>query len=199
MYFHYDRSIVIYEFREFGKNRNTSLPFIERSNYIKPSQNPPQLELEAEANHAVHFSAEVENGEVYDVFDITPGFDLVFRCSEQNCLPSSLHKKEFIRVRIVSIDESAKQVLLRSLGEPQNRVHQKAVSALEKKDFEMVRAVQGRCRSCLLNVEKPLHVVGGMFYSCDRGNGYYTKSFYSSLILVCWFLRVVGKIMMLES
>ena len=185
MYFHYDRSIVIYEFREFGKNRNTSLPFIERSTYVKPSQIPPTLELQSDLKRAVQFNPEVKNGQVYDVYDITPGFDLVFRCSEQNCLPSSLQKKEFIRVRIVSIDESAKYALLRTLGESQARLHQKAVSPLEKDDFEIVKVVQNRCRSCLLKKEKPLHVVGAMLYSCDRGSGYYGKSFYSSLILVC--------------
>ncbi len=176
MFFQYDNSIVVYELRHFGKQRNSALPFIERSSYVNVSKHSRN-------------SAE-SNFEVYNIYDIVPGFDLVFMSAEQTCLPVSLKQNHHcVTLRITAIDEGAKQEILRSIGDVSGHSHVlcKQMTAAEKVAYDAVLSVQVKCRSRLVDdSEKPLNVLKAVIDFCSKGSrlGYYQKEFYSNLLMV---------------
>ena len=162
----------MYELKLFGKHRSTSLPFIERSNYVNISRVP-----NGNSDSLKH---------VYGVHDITPGFDLVFMTSEQNCLPPALRQnRHCVVLRITAIDETAKFAILKSLAiGDYKQVLCKQMSIDERKSYRDLLKLQKRNQEFIAEQNKPLSVMKGMVAFCNRGTGYFAKDFYQNVVMV---------------
>ncbi|XP_047125720.1 calcyphosin-2 isoform X1 [Hydra vulgaris] len=91
VFFVSDKSLTMYEFRQFG-NRSNALPFIQRGCY--------------------HHLKGYYKGEMYCLFDICPGNDLLFETSQHATLPDSMKKKAFAVFRITDVDAACKNKYL---------------------------------------------------------------------------------------
>lgn len=90
-YFLNDKTITMYEFRQFG-TRSNALPFIQRGNYVH-----------------LHGS---RKGKAYSILDISAGKDLAFVTEHQSSLPDTLKTKQTASFRITEVDEENKNKLL---------------------------------------------------------------------------------------
>uniref|UniRef100_UPI00398E875A calcyphosin-2 isoform X2 n=1 Tax=Pristiophorus japonicus TaxID=55135 RepID=UPI00398E875A len=114
-FFAFDKSLTVYEYRQFGKNRTNALPFIQRGIYC-------------------HQYGRRERRQ-YDVGDFYVGANLTFRTAQHVGLPASVQEKPLLTLRIIGIDETAKRSLLTS-GNP-------ALSKQEIDDRNIFMSVQG--------------------------------------------------------
>ncbi|XP_069485505.1 calcyphosin-2 isoform X2 [Ambystoma mexicanum] len=90
-FFAYDKSLTIYEYRQFGKNRTSALPFIQKGIY----------------NH----QCGRRKGKLYALGDIYVGANLTFSTVDHVGLSESLKKKRLVTIRIISVDEEAMDYL----------------------------------------------------------------------------------------
>ncbi|XP_069760413.1 calcyphosin-2 isoform X2 [Narcine bancroftii] len=88
-FFAFDKSLTVYEYRRFGKNRTNALPFIQRDIYCH------------------HYGRRKRRQ--YDVGDFYVGANLTFLTTEHVSLPASVQAKNLLTLRITSIDEIAKR------------------------------------------------------------------------------------------
>ncbi|XP_075713091.1 calcyphosin-2 isoform X2 [Rhinoderma darwinii] len=86
-FFAHDKSVTIYEYRQFGKNRTNALPFIQKGIYL-------------------HKCGQ-RRGKPYGIEDIYPGADLTFLTAEHQSLSESLRQNPMLTIRITAIDEEA--------------------------------------------------------------------------------------------
>ncbi|XP_069831395.1 calcyphosin-2 [Dendropsophus ebraccatus] len=86
-FFAHDKSITIYEYRQFGKNRTNALPFIQKGIY--------------------HHKCGQRKGKPYGIEDFYPGADLTFLTAEHQSLSESLRQNPILAIRITAIDEEA--------------------------------------------------------------------------------------------
>lgn len=90
-FFVYDKSLTVYEFRQFGKNRSNALPFVPKGVY----------------NH----QRGPRKGKPYSLNDFYVGADLTFLSLHHPSLPESIKQKLIFTIRITDIDEAASTVL----------------------------------------------------------------------------------------
>ncbi|KAJ8411234.1 hypothetical protein AAFF_G00172400 [Aldrovandia affinis] len=95
-FFAYDKTLTVYEYRQFGKNRTNALPFIPKGCY----------------RHEVGR----RKGTQYSVHDFYVGANLSFSTNGQN-LPENMKRRPLLLLRITDVDELAKDVLLASTGD----------------------------------------------------------------------------------
>ncbi|XP_051885740.1 calcyphosin-2 isoform X4 [Pristis pectinata] len=120
-FFAFDKSLTVYEYRQFGKNRTNALPFIQRGIYCH------------------HYGRRKKRQ--YDVGDFYMGANLTFLTSEHVGLPASVQVKQLLILRITGIDEVAKRSLLTS-GNP-------SLSKQEIDDRNLLLFAQGLLREKL--------------------------------------------------
>ncbi|NXR91378.1 CAYP2 protein, partial [Hypocryptadius cinnamomeus] len=89
-FFACDKSLTVYEFRQFGKNRTNALPFIQKGVY--------------------QHQRGQRKGKAYDLSDFYVGANLTFRSVDHN-LPESVKQNPFFTLRVISIDEAAMDYL----------------------------------------------------------------------------------------
>ncbi|XP_067907271.1 calcyphosin-2 isoform X3 [Heterodontus francisci] len=114
-FFAFDKSLTVYEYRQFGKNRTKALPFIQRGIYCHQYGR--------------------RKGRQYDIGDFCVGTNLTLLTSQHIGLPTSVQEKRLLILRIISIDEMAKRSLLTS--------NNPALSKQEIDDRNIIMAVQG--------------------------------------------------------
>ncbi|XP_026523498.1 calcyphosin-2 isoform X1 [Notechis scutatus] len=90
-YFTCDKSLTIYEYRKFGKNRTNALPFIVKGIYM-------------------HQRGQ-KKGKPYTLNDFFVGADLTFLSLQHPGLPESVKQKPLFTIRVTNIDEMAKTFL----------------------------------------------------------------------------------------
>uniref|UniRef100_A0A8C5RVG8 Calcyphosine 2 n=1 Tax=Laticauda laticaudata TaxID=8630 RepID=A0A8C5RVG8_LATLA len=90
-YFTCDKSLTIYEYRKFGKNRTNALPFILKDIYM-------------------HQRGQ-RKGKPYTLNDFFVGADLTFLSLQHPGLPESVKQKPLFTIRVTNIDEMAKTFL----------------------------------------------------------------------------------------
>ncbi|XP_067855405.1 calcyphosin-2 [Heptranchias perlo] len=93
-FFAFDKSLTVYEYRHFGKNRTNALPFIQRGIYCHQYGRRKRRP--------------------YDVGDFCVGTNLTFLTAQHVGLPASIQEKQLLTLRIIDIDETAKRSLLTS-------------------------------------------------------------------------------------
>ncbi|XP_077121429.1 calcyphosin-2 isoform X3 [Ranitomeya variabilis] len=86
-FFAHDKSVTVYEYRQFGKNRTNALPFIQKGIYFHKCGK--------------------RKGKPYGVEDFYPGADLTFLTAEHQSLSESLRQNPILSIRITAIDEEA--------------------------------------------------------------------------------------------
>ncbi|POI32193.1 hypothetical protein CIB84_004055, partial [Bambusicola thoracicus] len=90
LFFACDRSLTVYEFRQFGKNRTNALPFIQKGVY--------------------QHQRGQKKGKAYDLTDFYIGANLTFQSIDHN-LPKSIKQNPILTLRVTSIDEVAMDFL----------------------------------------------------------------------------------------
>ncbi|KAM9311693.1 calcyphosin-2 [Gastrophryne carolinensis] len=96
-FFSHDKSVTIYEYHQFGKNRTNALPFIQKGIYDHKCGR--------------------KKGKHYELEDFYSGANLTFHTSEHQSLSESLKKNHLLTIRITSIDEAAMKSLRVLFGE----------------------------------------------------------------------------------
>ncbi|XP_073507912.1 calcyphosin-2 isoform X3 [Phyllobates terribilis] len=86
-FFAHDKSVTVYEYRQFGKNRTNALPFIQKGIYFHKCGK--------------------RKGKPYGIEDFYPGADLTFLTAEHQSLSESLRQNPILTIRITAIDEEA--------------------------------------------------------------------------------------------
>ncbi|KFU93699.1 Calcyphosin-2, partial [Chaetura pelagica] len=121
-FFACDRSLTVYEFRQFGKNRTNALPFIQKGVY--------------------QHQRGQKKGKDYDLSDFYIGANLTFR-SVDHSLPESVKENPILTLRVITIDEAAMDFLKTSVEfkqEPSKQVVD---------ECEVFRKIQGILRASL--------------------------------------------------
>ncbi|KAM4678017.1 calcyphosin-2 [Discoglossus pictus] len=90
-FFVHDKSLTIYEYRQFGKNRTNALPFIQKGIYRH------------QCGH--------KQGKLYELRDFYTGANLTFLTEEHQTLPESIKQNSLLNIRITDIDEEATKSL----------------------------------------------------------------------------------------
>ncbi|XP_036376393.1 calcyphosin-2 [Megalops cyprinoides] len=119
-FFAYDKTLTVYEYRHFGKNRTNALPFIPKGCY-KHERGRRQ-------------------GAQYSIHDICVGANLSFSTHGQN-FPDNMKRRPLLLLRITDVDELVKNMLLTSTGEIRQ-----GLSKEERDDKNIFKAVQGVLR-----------------------------------------------------
>ncbi|KAG7454681.1 hypothetical protein MATL_G00262410, partial [Megalops atlanticus] len=119
-FFAYDKTLTVYEYRHFGKNRTNALPFIPKGCYKHECGR--------------------RQGAQYSIHDIYVGANLSFSTRGQN-FPDNMKRRPLLLLRITDLDELAKNMLLTSTGEIRQ-----GLSKEERDDKNIFKAVQGVLR-----------------------------------------------------
>ncbi|XP_066579745.1 calcyphosin-2 isoform X2 [Amia ocellicauda] len=92
-FFTFDKSLTIYEYRHFGRNRTNALPFIQKGCYSHQCGR--------------------KKGMQYGIHDFYMGANLSFTTSGDN-LPENIKQRPLLIIRITDVDDLAKGMLLAS-------------------------------------------------------------------------------------
>ncbi|XP_039560171.1 calcyphosin-2 isoform X2 [Passer montanus] len=122
-FFACDKSLTVYEFRQFGKNRTNALPFIQKGVY--------------------QHQRGQRRGKAYDLSDFYVGANLTFRSVDHN-LPESVKQNPFFTLRVISIDEAAMDYLKPSSVELKEECSRQVFD-----DSEVFKKIQGMFRETL--------------------------------------------------
>ncbi|XP_063403690.1 calcyphosin-2-like [Mytilus trossulus] len=90
-FFHFDNTLTIYEFRQFGKSAK-ALPFVTRGRYG-------------------HIQGPRED-DPYNLTDIFSGNEIIIETRGQHSLPDTVKKRDRVYFKITDVDEEEKQILL---------------------------------------------------------------------------------------
>ncbi|KAM6320771.1 calcyphosin-2 [Aegotheles albertisi] len=122
-FFACDRSLTVYEFRQFGKNRRNALPFIQKGVY--------------------QHQRGQKKGKTYDLSDFYIGANLTFR-SVDHSLPESVKQNPVLTLRVISIDETAMDFLRASSVESKQECSKQVVD-----NGKVFQKIQGILRETL--------------------------------------------------
>ncbi|OWK56336.1 Calcyphosin-2 [Lonchura striata] len=122
-FFACDKSLTVYEFRQFGKNRTNALPFIQKGVY--------------------QHQRGQRKGKSYDLGDFYVGANLTFQSADHN-LPESIKQNPFFTLRVISIDETAIDYLKASSLELKEECSRQVVD-----DSKVFKKIQGIFRETL--------------------------------------------------
>ncbi|KAM4784229.1 calcyphosin-2 isoform 3-T3 [Cyanocitta cristata] len=117
-FFAYDKSLTVYEFRQFGKNRTNALPFIQKGIY--------------------QHQRGQRKGKAYDLSDFYIGANLTFRSVDHN-LPESVKQNPVFTLRVINIDEAAMDYLKASSVELKQECSRQVVD-----DSEVFKKIQDK-------------------------------------------------------
>ncbi|XP_063120118.1 calcyphosin-2 isoform X4 [Rattus norvegicus] len=153
-FFAHDQSLTVYEYRMFGKNRTSVLPFIKKDVYC-------------------HQYGQ-RKGEQYELGDFYTGATLTFLSCDHPSLPKSIKENALLRLRITSIDQVALDSLKAASAEPgrEDPVSQEAQDQL------VLQAIQEKLKEQLHT--KGVRILTGLgkyFQRLDKeGNGLLEKT-----------------------
>lgn len=151
-FFACDRSLTVYEFRQFGKNRTNALPFIQKGVY--------------------QHQRGQKKGKAYDLTDFYIGANLTFQSIDHN-LPKSIKQNPILTLRVTSIDEVAMDFLKDSCLEFNQGYSEQLID-----DSKVFKKIQGMLRETLS--KRGVRVVTGLgkyFRHIDKnGNGFLSQT-----------------------
>ncbi|XP_045868809.1 calcyphosin-2 isoform X6 [Meles meles] len=116
-FFAHDQSLTIYEYRQFGKNRTSVLPFIQKNIYSHQCGR--------------------RKGKQYQLGDFYIGANLTFLSSDHSSLPESIKENTLLILRITNIDQIALDSLKTDSVEPEDNL-----TSQEANDRLIFKAVQ---------------------------------------------------------
>ncbi|KAJ8373539.1 hypothetical protein SKAU_G00041190 [Synaphobranchus kaupii] len=116
-FFAYDKTLTVYEYRHFGKNRTNALPFIPKGCY--------------------RHECGRRMGTQYSIHDFYVGANLSFSSHGKN-LPENMKQRPLLLLRITDLDELAKDMLLASTGDSKQGLLKE-----EHQDRKILKAIQG--------------------------------------------------------
>ncbi|XP_032202852.1 calcyphosin-2 isoform X3 [Mustela erminea] len=116
-FFAHDQSLTIYEYRQFGKNRTSVLPFIQKNIYSHQCGR--------------------RKGTQYQLGDFYIGANLTFLSSDHSSLPESIKENTLLILRITNIDQIALDSLKTDSVEPEDNL-----TSQEANDRLILKAVQ---------------------------------------------------------
>ncbi|KAM7177838.1 calcyphosin-2 isoform 2-T3 [Macrochelys suwanniensis] len=159
-FFMYDRSLTVYEYRQFGKNRTNALPFIQKGVYSH--------------QHGQR------KGQQYDLSDFYVGANLTFLSCNLS-LPESIKQSPILTLRVTNIDEAAMNILkTTSVGIKQDITQQ------ETDESRVFRVVQGILKEKLS--KRGVRVVTGLgkyFRELDqKRDGAFSKAVFKQALTV---------------
>ncbi|XP_069629375.1 calcyphosin-2 isoform X2 [Haliaeetus albicilla] len=159
-FFACDRSLTVYEFRQFGKNRTNALPFIQKGVY--------------------QHQRGQRKGKAYDLSDFYIGANLTFRSVDHN-LPESVKQNPVLILRVISIDEAAMDFLKSSSMEFKQECSKQVVD-----DSEVFKKIQGIFRETLS--KRGVRVITGLgkyFRQVDKNrNGFLSQAAFKEALKV---------------
>ncbi|NXI64565.1 CAYP2 protein, partial [Anseranas semipalmata] len=159
-FFAYDRSLTVYEFRQFGKNRTNALPFIQKGVY--------------------QHQRGQRKGKAYDFSDFYIGANLTFRSVDHN-LPDSVKQNPVLTLRVISIDETAMDFLKASSMEFKEECSKQVIT-----DSRVFKKIQGILRETLS--KRGVRVITGLgkyFQHIDKNrNGFLTQADFKEALKV---------------
>ncbi|XP_037246052.1 calcyphosin-2 isoform X3 [Falco rusticolus] len=159
-FFTCDRSLTVYEFRQFGKNRTNALPFIQKGIY--------------------QHERGQRKGKAYDLSDFYIGANLTFRSIDHN-LPESVKQNPVLTLRVISIDEAAMDFLKASSTEFKQECSKQVVD-----DNKVFRKIQGILRETLS--KRGVRVITGLgkyFRQVDKNrNGFLSQAAFKEALKV---------------
>ncbi|XP_027510817.1 calcyphosin-2 isoform X3 [Corapipo altera] len=157
-FFAYDRSLTVYEFRQFGRNRTNALPFIRKGVY--------------------QHQCGQRKGKAYDLGDLYVGANLTFRSVDHN-LPESVKQNPVFTLRVISIDEAAMDFLKASSVEFKQQCSKQA-------DNKVFKKIQGIFRGTLS--KRGVRVITGLgkyFRQVDKSrNGFLSQAAFKEALRV---------------
>ncbi|KFV78589.1 Calcyphosin-2, partial [Struthio camelus australis] len=147
-FFAYDKSLTVYEFRQFGKNRTNALPFIQKGVY--------------------QHQRGQKKGKAYDLSDFYVGANLTFQSVDHN-LPESVKQNPVLTLRVTSTDEAAMDFLKATSMELEQEFAKQ-----ETEDNKVLRKIQGTLRETLRKKGvRVLTCLGKHFRQMDKNrNGF---------------------------
>ncbi|KFQ95519.1 Calcyphosin-2, partial [Nipponia nippon] len=159
-FFACDRSLTVYEFRQFGKNRTNALPFIQKGVY--------------------QHQRGQKKGKAYDLSDFYIGANLTFRTVDHN-LPESVKQSSVLTLRVISIDEAAMDFLKAASTEFKQEHSKQAVD-----DSKVFKKIQGILRETLS--KRGVRVITGLgkyFRHLDKNrNGFLSQADFKEALKV---------------
>ncbi|KAJ7412347.1 Calcyphosin-2 [Pitangus sulphuratus] len=154
------RSLTVYEFRQFGRNRTNALPFIQKGVY--------------------QHQRGQRKGKAYDLRDFYVGADLTFRSVDHN-LPESVKQNPVFTLRVISIDEAAMDFLKASSVEFKQQCSKQVVN-----DSKIFKKIQGIFRETLS--KRGVRVITGLgkyFRQIDKSrNGFLSQAAFKEALKV---------------
>ncbi|KAL7878543.1 hypothetical protein AOLI_G00095170 [Acnodon oligacanthus] len=132
-FFACDHTLTVYEYRSFGKNRCSALPFIARGVYRT-------------------------RGRPYCLADLSQGADLRFS-TDMPHLPESLKQWPYLTLRVTDVDEETKRTLLAQSGEREYCLSEEEIN--DQKTLRAVQVavrdrLRGRAISTLISLGRRL-------------------------------------------
>nr|XP_054773101.1 calcyphosin-2-like [Lytechinus pictus] len=156
-YFALDKTMTIYEFRQFGK-KASALPFIKRDIYRRRVGR--------------------RKGMLYTAQDLTRGEDLSFETEDQPSLPECLQKKPVVVLRVTDVDEDMKKDFIFGDKVPYNDVElRKGMNPQrarqETEDWKLISHVQNEVHKQIKSrASRTLTGLGKHFKKLDKsGDG----------------------------
>ncbi|XP_052524311.1 calcyphosin-2 isoform X2 [Tympanuchus pallidicinctus] len=151
-FFTCDKSLTVYEFRQFGKNRTNALPFIQKGVY--------------------QHQRGQKKGEAYDLSDFYIGANLTFQSVDHN-LPKSIKQNPILTLRVIGIDEAAMDFLKDSSLKFNQEYSEQLID-----DGRVFKKIQGMLRDTLS--KRGVRVVTGLgkyFRHIDKnGSGFLSQA-----------------------
>ncbi|XP_069048379.1 calcyphosin-2 isoform X2 [Lepisosteus oculatus] len=150
-FFAFDKSLTIYEYRHFGKNRSSALPLIQKGSYSHQHGR--------------------RKGVQFGIHDFYVGANLTFTTTGHN-LPENIKQKPLLTLRITDVDEMAKSMLLASVED----IYQDPTKQ-EVDDRNTLFSIQGTLKEKLKKRGvRTLTGIGKLFRSLDKsGDGVLQK------------------------
>ncbi|XP_065501026.1 calcyphosin-2 isoform X2 [Caloenas nicobarica] len=159
-FFACDRSLTVYEFRQFGKNRTNALPFIQKGVY--------------------QHQRGQKKGKAYDLSDFCIGANLTFQSVDHN-LPESVKWNPVLTLRVISIDEAAMDFLKASSME-----FKQECSKQVGDNNKLFKKIQGILREALS--KRGVRVITGLgkyFRQVDKNrNGFLSQADFKEALKV---------------
>ncbi|XP_028941950.1 calcyphosin-2 isoform X2 [Antrostomus carolinensis] len=159
-FFACDRSLTVYEFRQFGKNRTNALPFIQKGVY--------------------QHQRGQKKGKAYDLSDFYVGGNLTFQ-SADHCLPESVKQSPILTLRVISIDEAAMDFLKASSVEFKQECSKQVADG-----SNIFKKIQGTLRETLS--KRGVRVITGLgryFRQIDKNrNGFLSQADFKEALKV---------------
>ncbi|XP_074082276.1 calcyphosin-2 isoform X2 [Macrotis lagotis] len=168
-FFAHDKSLTIYEYRQFGGNRTNALPFIHKDIY--------------------HHQHGRRKGKQYQLQDFYVGSNLTFLSSDHLSLPESIKENPLITLRITHVDQLTLKSLRKKIVENED-----GLTEQEASDRSVFKSIQDLLKEKLhQRAVRILTELGKYFRHLDKnGNGLLCKEDFKQALNV-FHLEVPGK------